>query len=228
MKPLPILLAALALALGLSLTYRSPPGQAYKDSLDTNEFPSRFTVPILPRAAAQNLQFSNVVPTIGSQPVHVPPAPETQSGTPPKPRVPSQFTEAWQAAALNDGLSLVLTQQLQMYSTQAIRGKIYYDPNQYPSNFIPQVPSFEFVRSLPPHHGANFNGPDFLMHLTGWIPVSAGSTNPFWSHFGEPIAHFSISPRGVHGGVTVGLDVSFGVFKGSNGLKTQVMMAIDP
>lgn len=232
MKPFPIVLAVLALVLGWSLVNRSQPSRAYKDPLDINEFPSRFNDPIQsPRAAtkAERMQVAarTAEPPAG-QPVHAAPTSAPANIAPPNPRVPSQFTEAWQATALNEGLGLVLAQQLQMYSTQAIRGKIYYDPREYPSNFIPKVPGFEFVRSPPPHHGANFNGPDFLMHLTGWRAERAESTNRLWSHLGQPVAHFSLSPRGVHGFSSVGLDVSLGVFKGSNGFTTHVLMAIDP
>lgn len=195
------------LALLLLTRSRSSQGH-YQDPLATNEFPLRFTDPIQPPVAQPPKQIAQA---------EVPKA----IGRPP-------FKQAWEVAALNEGLSLVLTQQLLLYSKQPIRGKIYFDPSEYPAGFIPRVQGFEFVRSSPPHTGANFNGPDVLMHMTGWRDIVPGSNAWMGGYGGTPVANFSLSPRGVLGGISVGLDVSLGVTRTSNGFRTAVLMAIDP
>lgn len=209
MKPAHLVLIAAALLLGLGLwTGRKTSSVAYKDPLDTNEFPLRFT-----------------------DPIKLPSAPTTPTAPPAAPKPPSRpaLRESWQAAAIDDGMRWMVTEGFKGYSSAPLRSVVYYHSHEFPSNYVPRVPGFEFAPASPPHPRMGPSEVDFYMHMNGAWREEAPVSNMWSQGFGGPrVASFNLVLGGRVGFGSVDLSTMFGVFKTTNGYVTKMLHSFAP
>lgn len=211
MKPAHLTLIGLALLLALGLwSGRKPSPVAYKDPLDTNEFPIRFTDPIqFPAAPA----------------VHKPP--HTAPEPPPRPAL----REPWQAAAVNDGMLWLLTEGFKHYSSTPFTGIVRFHPHELPTNFVPSVPGFRFEPFPYPNYSTIMKPDQVNLRVVmnaAWTDIGS-VTNALSRGFpGMQVATFTLALVGHAGIGTVDLYATFGVYKDTNGYSTKVLHWFDP
>lgn len=212
MKPAQLVLIAVAVLGGLGLwTGRKSSPVAYKDPLDTNEFPLRFTDPIR-------------VPT-NSASVDTPPLP------PPRPRGMPALREPWQTNALNEAIHWLLTEGFKHYSTTPFTGIVHFHPHELPTGFVPAVSGFSFMALPWPHHGRTLNPNEVNLHIVmnGVWTDTTGTKHPMAGGIaGEQVAIFPLVLNGHAGMAIVDMNASFGVFKTTNGYVTKNLGWIDP
>lgn len=211
MKPAHLVLVAAALLLGLGLwTGRKTSSVAYKDPLDTNEYPLRFTDSVR-------------VPT-NSASIETPPP------QPPRPLGMSALREPWQTNALNEAIRWLLAEGFTNYSANPFTGVVSYHSHQLPAGFSPSVPGFRFLALPWPERGTGrkANEVNLRVVMGAWTDTG-GKTIPIAQGFlGEQVAFFHSALIGNVGVSTVDLNATFGVFKTTNGYLTKNLGWFDP
>jgi len=212
MKPAHLALIAAALLLGLGLwSDRKTSPAPYKDPLDTNEYPSRFTDPVR-------------VPT-NSASVETPPP------QPPRPPGMPALHEPWQTNALNEAIRWLLAEGFTNYSATPFTGVVSYHSHQLPAGFSPAVPGFSFLALPWPDHVTvrKANEVNLRVVMNGGWTDTGGKTIPMAQGFpGEQVAFFHFALIGNVGIGTVDLNGTFGVFKTTNGYITKNLGWFDP